>query len=631
VKSFRYRPEVRAAFARRGHIVVAMLAVLIAVGIVPLATMSWKLIGKNRETLTREKQEYQVLLAASVAREIDLHVEGLRSEVLRVAQTLGAAVRRRGTTPVEQIERVLGEVTDARVAYVRYSYFHGDAVKAISAGDYPDPLEPLFEASLRRAAEEHAQSETGPDPSQTILSDPFFIHDGDRRAMLAVAAPVEASGAFRGVLTALVDLDRVWKAVALRNDKAGHLLFAVDERGEVFASSDVNQVGPSANVSEWGIVQNYLRNGKRNATLATPFEIDQDGKTEHFIGTYELTQQGWGIFTQAREEEILWVVGDMERSTLTWTLVLFGVAVLAATFFARTLSNPINRLAAASRALAKGDFSARVHVRSRNEIGELAHTFNRMAADIEIYIRRLKKAFEENNELFLGTIRALAQAIDAKDPYTRGHSVRVNRYSMILGRELGLSESELRDIHVSSLLHDVGKIGIDDAILKKQGELTEEEYEIIKTHAALGGTIMAPIPQMKPIIPGLRHHHERCNGRGYPDQLTRDQIPMMARIIAVADTYDAITTVRPYQNPMTFDEGVARINALRGAALDDQVVEAFNRACAKGLMDLDRSDEEAEKATIPPPPLQLEVDLVSLSEAEISAPSPEVPSPALQD
>lgn len=625
MKSFRYRPQVRAAFARRGHIVVAMLAVLIAVGILPLATMSWQLIGKNRETLTREKQEYQVLLATSVAREIDLHVEGLRSEVLRVAQTLGAAVRRRGTTPVREIERVLGEVTDARVAYVRYSYFQGGAVEAISAGDYPDPLEPLFEASLRRAAEEHAQSETGPGPSHTILSDPFFIHDGDRRSMLAVAAPVEASGAFRGVLTALVDLDRVWKEVALRNDKAGHLLFAVDERGEVFASSDVNQVGPSSNVSGWGIVQNYLRNGKRAATLATPFEIVRDGETERFIGTYQLTRQGWGIFTQAREEEILWVVGDMERSTLTWTLVLFGVAVLAATFFARTLSNPINRLAAASRALAKGDFSARVHVRSRNEIGELAHTFNRMAADIEIYIRRLKRAFEENNELFLGTIRALAQAIDAKDPYTRGHSVRVNRYSMILGRELGLSESELRDIHVSSLLHDVGKIGIDDAILKKQGQLTEEEYEIIKTHAALGATIMAPIPQMKPIIPGLRHHHERCNGRGYPDRLSRDQIPLMARIIAVADTYDAITTVRPYQNPMTFEEAVARINDLRGEALDERVVEAFNQACGKGLMNLDRSDEEAEKATIPPPPLQLEVDLVSIPEAGTPELSTETP------
>ena len=288
-------------------------------------------------------------------------------------------------------------------------------------------------------------------------------------------------------------------------------------------------------------------------------------EVQHFIGLYELTRQGWGIFVQARDEEIYWVVGAMVRNTLTLTLILLGVAVLAALFFARTLSNPINRLAAAARALAGGDLSARADVRSRNEIGELADTFNAMAQEIENQIRRLKQAFADNNELFLGTIRALAQAIDAKDPYTRGHSVRVNRYSMIIAREMGLGDADLRDLHVSSLLHDVGKIGIDDAILKKNGQLTDEEYETIKTHAALGATIMSPIRQMKNMLPGLRHHHERCNGRGYPDGLTRDQIPQMARIIAVADTFDAITTVRPYQEPMTFEFAMARINELRRA------------------------------------------------------------------
>jgi HD-GYP domain-containing protein (c-di-GMP phosphodiesterase class II) len=328
-----------------------------------------------------------------------------------------------------------------------------------------------------------------------------------------------------------------------------------------------------------------------------------------------VTDLGWGIFVRARDEDIYWIVGDMKRSTLTWTIVLFGVAVLASFYFARTLSNPINRLAAASRTLAGRDFSVRVHIDSRNEIGELAHAFNSMAADLETYIRRLKKAFEENNELFLGTIRALAQAIDAKDPYTRGHSMRVSRYSMILGKELALPEADMRDLHVSSLLHDVGKIGIDDAILKKTGRLTDEEFDVIKTHAALGASIMSPIRQMKNMIPGLRHHHERCNGAGYPDGLTRDQIPKMARIIAVADTYDAITTVRPYQNPMSFDAAVARINELRGDSLDIEVVDAFNRACDKGLMHLEEADGR-EDVAIPAPALPMELDLVPLVESD---------------
>jgi response regulator RpfG family c-di-GMP phosphodiesterase len=597
---FRLRARPDGGFRRRGHIVVAILLVLVLVGIAPLATISWKLIGWNRETLTREKQEYQVLLASSMASELDLHVEGLGSELLRVAQTLGAAVRRRGTIPIDEIQRVLNEVTDSRVAYIRYQYFEGNHVKAVSAGEHYDVLEPLFDATLRQAAEHYAR-EAG---SDTIFSDPLLVGAG--HPLIAIAAPVRASGSFRGVLTAVVDLEQLWTIVTLRKTK-GHLLFAIDGTGKVFATSDPDVVRPGSSQPDWDIVRTYLGSGRAAAGQSLPFEIDAGGRRERYIGTYEVSRLGWGIFVQARDDELLWVVGDMERETMTWLVLLLSAAMLAAVVFARTLSNPINRLAAASRALAAGEFSARVHVRARNEIGELAHTFNSMAERIESYIRRLKQAFEENNELFLGTIRALAQAIDAKDPYTRGHSVRVNRYSMIIARELGLSEDELRDLHVSSLLHDVGKIGIDDAILKKNGQLTREEYEIIKTHAALGATIMSPIRQMERVIPGLRYHHERCDGRGYPDGLKRDAIPRMARIIAVADTFDAITTVRPYQQPMTFEQAVARINALSGDSLDTEVVDAFNRACANGLLD-PGSMAARQDLPIPAPPLPLDVE-----------------------
>jgi HD-GYP domain-containing protein (c-di-GMP phosphodiesterase class II) len=135
----------------------------------------------------------------------------------------------------------------------------------------------------------------------------------------------------------------------------------------------------------------------------------------------------------------------------------------------------------------------RVEVRSGNEIGELAHTFNSMASEIESHIRKLKKAADENKELFIGTIRTLAETIDAKDPYTKGHAVRVNRYAVIVARELGLAEEEIADIHIASLMHDLGKIGIDDSILKKSGKLTPEEFEIMKSHAARGAQIMTPI------------------------------------------------------------------------------------------------------------------------------------------
>ncbi len=575
-----------------------MLTVLFLIGIVPVVTISWKLIGSNRETLTTAQQQVQVLVATSMAQQLDLHVEGLRTELLRVAQTLGVVVRGQGNIPHQEIRSVLAEVTGERITYIRYSYFQSEAVKSVAHGEFPEYLEPLFEATLRRAAEDHAGG-VGNEP--TILWEPFLIEGQPPSAALAVAAPIRASGRFRGVLTALVDLQSVWNEVVLGNT-TGHLLFALDEEGKVFASTDPDHARPGERIRGSEIVERFLALRGRGARRSTPFEVDRNGEPDRYIGTYEQTRQGWGIFVQARDEDIYWTVREMVRRTRIWELVLLGIAGFAAVFFARTISNPINQLAAASRALAQGDFSKRVRVRSKNEIGELAYTFNRMASEIERHIRYLKAAFEENNELFLGTIRAMAQAIDAKDPYTRGHSVRVNRYSMIISRQLGLADEVLRDIHVSSLLHDVGKIGIDDAILRKTGQLTDDEFEIIKTHTVLGATIMAPIHQMDRIIPGLRYHHERGDGSGYPSGLVGENIPLMARIIAVADTFDAITTNRPYQKRMSFEQGRARINELRGKYLDSGVVEAFNRAYDEGLFRSGDGDDEVEALPAPPLP-----------------------------
>ncbi len=147
-------------------------------------------------------------------------------------------------------------------------------------------------------------------------------------------------------------------------------------------------------------------------------------------------------------------------------------------------------------------------------------------------------------------------------------------------------------------MHDVGKIGINDAILQKPGKLTSDEFEVMKTHTTLGAGILAPIRQMKRIIPGLRWHHERWKGGGYPDGLEGEAIPLMARIIAVADAFDAMTTHRPYQQAMTFDQALDRLNQLKGSAFDGRIVEAFNRAYRAGLIHK-AAAEEPEKAPAP--------------------------------
>jgi HD-GYP domain-containing protein (c-di-GMP phosphodiesterase class II) len=572
----------RSYFKRNGRIVFTLLAVLVFVGLVPLATVSWKLIDINREALATSQQEFQLLLVSSLAHEIDIHVEGLDSELVRVAQTLSGAVRRSGSANRDEIRRILGGVVDERMPYLRFTLFRGQAAESISAGALPYTLEPVFASGLREtAADLVARSKSRPD--HAILSGPILLDTTPNRTVMVASAPVVSGGRFRGVLSALVDLQGVWNAVLARN-RTGHLVFALDGSGRVFASTNPVLIGPGQDVSESELAARFL-SGEGRARETMPFAKEVDGEERRYLGSYGVTSQGWGVFVQAELDDVYHPVRSMINSTTTWAVVALGLAIVAALFFAGKLSRPIKRLAAASRAFASGDFSMRVEVSSGNEIGELAHTFNSMASEIEDHIRRLKKAADENKELFLGMIRALAQTIDAKDPYTRGHSVRVNRYSVIIARQLGLSDEDIGDIHVASLMHDLGKIGIDDGILKKPSKLTDEEFEVMKTHTVRGAQIISPIRKMKQVLAGLRSHHEKWAGGGYPDGLEGEDIPLMARIIAVADTFDAITTSRPYQRARTFDEALDILNSsLKGTVLDEKIVEAFNRAYQQGLI-----------------------------------------------
>lgn len=164
------------------------------------------------------------------------------------------------------------------------------------------------------------------------------------------------------------------------------------------------------------------------------------------------------------------------------------------------------------------------------------------------------KLYAQLEELFRSSIRAVVFAVEAKDRYTRGHTERVTHYSIITARELGLSTDELKKVEIASLLHDVGKIGIPDTILRKPGKLTDEEFEIVKAHPVRGSEIMAPIGAMKEIIPGIRDHHERYDGLGYPDKLKGKEISLLGRIISVADVFDALTTDRPYRGAVSVDE-----------------------------------------------------------------------------
>jgi hypothetical protein len=183
--------------------------------------------------------------------------------------------------------------------------------------------------------------------------------------------------------------------------------------------------------------------------------------------------------------------------------------------------------------------------------------------------------YRQQSEFLASVVRAMTSAIDAKDPYTCGHSDRVARVSVRLAQELGCQQDVLHTLYMSGLLHDIGKIGIDDAVLRKPGKLTDEEFEHIKQHPELGYRILADIKPLANVLPAVLHHHEQWDGRGYPFKLAGDQIPLIARIVAVADAFDAMTSDRPYRPGMLVEKVDEIFKSGAGQQWDPEVIKAY--------------------------------------------------------
>jgi putative nucleotidyltransferase with HDIG domain len=192
------------------------------------------------------------------------------------------------------------------------------------------------------------------------------------------------------------------------------------------------------------------------------------------------------------------------------------------------------------------------------------------------------RLYQELEEMFFQTQESLADAIEKRDPYTGGHTRRVTAYSLAIGQHLQLKPLEMKWLKIASVLHDIGKIGIEDRILRKPEQLTPDEYNTIKGHADMGAEIIKHVQQLREIIPGVRYHHEQIDGRGYPYGLRGKDIPILAKIVAVADTYDAMTTDRPYRKAMAREEAVEELTRCAGTQFDQRIVEAFLEAYRKG-------------------------------------------------
>ena len=325
----------------------------------------------------------------------------------------------------------------------------------------------------------------------------------------------------------------------------------------------------------------------------------QDKEVEILGSHSPVPDLNWGVIIQIEKKIALASVSAMIKESAKWGIVFALAACVVGLFLARWITRPIQDLAQHALAIGRNqNFDQKIELQASNEIQQLADTFNFMTEEIRQNIIRLQTAARENKELFMSSIRMLAAAIDAKDPYTRGHSERVKDFALVIAKSMGFNEAEMERIEIAALLHDVGKIGIEDRILRKPTNLTPDEFEIMKMHPDKGANILSQIAQLADIVPSTRAHHENYDGSGYPKGLKGEEIPLIARVITVADTFDAMTTDRPYQKAFTLEFALNRIRTMVNVKYDPKVVQAFSRSCEEGKVTLHKPSRPRPKQAV---------------------------------
>jgi HD-GYP domain-containing protein (c-di-GMP phosphodiesterase class II) len=577
--------QIKSLILRRPRILWIVLGAMLLVSVLPLALYHRQVLQLSQEKLTDTESVQQTEVTRSLAEEIQLFDTNLYQQLVSERQILALTglidkVDKAEQTP--QVTRVLENFV-ASNPNILYLTAVGKNAKGTGAGNFQADQDPFVSKALQRAFTTCMQS-------LVFRSDPLAIGTADQPAFV-MAVPLEVNEQFSGMLAAVVSLDGVLRRLK-ETSVRGRVVFVVDLGGHIVAHPDTRQFVPGTDARPSSAVVSQvtgLPKGLRTTETLRRFAAQDSGRQTEMLGTYStIPDLNWAVVAQrsldnAREDA---GVKELNAQALRFVLVVTFAALILGYMFAVGISTPIRALAASTRAISRGEFHQRTPVQGAAEISELAETFNSMADNIEEFIEQLKQAATENRDLFLGSIRMLAAAIDEKDPYTHGHSGRVAKYSMLVGQQLGLPAAELDKLRISALLHDVGKIGIDDRVLKKPGMLTPEEFDLMKQHPAKGANIMRPVAQLKEMLPGIELHHEQMDGGGYPHGLFGDEIPMMARIIAVADTLDAVTTNRPYQSAMDLDFAMDRIHGLAGTKFDPDVVDALQRAIRAGKLQL---------------------------------------------
>jgi HD-GYP domain-containing protein (c-di-GMP phosphodiesterase class II) len=546
-----------------------ILGIMVLVSVVPMGFYANFVVDNNREALKVNEQLLQNEITRSLREDIGQRQANLHTMLANF--TTAVEVASSGNLEGDrvkspQLEALLEKVV-ASSGDLPYATLFNTESRGVSAGRIqPDAF---MARELERAFQAARQG-------RAYNGEPLSVGSGLKaHTLLLVSSPILASGRFAGMTAAFEDLQ--YLVDRLRTARQGGLVaYVVDRQGRLVAGA-TSEFATGQDMTGLEIVKNYVdQDGRVQFAPTMEFTANTANGKMRMLGTYSVVPTlGWAIVVQKSQLDAYQGVYHMQH--LAWKVAILSVLVsmVISMWAARAFTKPLDVLTATSQAIARGDFSRRVHLKSRTEVGQLAQTFNVMTGSLQTLVADLKRSADENRSLFLSSIQMLAGAVDEKDPYTRGHSDRVTRYSVLLAQELDLPAEEIEKVRVAAQLHDVGKIGIEDRVLKKPGALTPEEYETMKAHTIKGANILRSVRQLTDMLPGIELHHESLDGRGYPYGLKSDEIPMLARIIMVADTFDAMTTNRPYQAAMDTEYVVRVINSLANTKFDPKVVNAL--------------------------------------------------------
>ena len=417
---------------------------------------------------------------------------------------------------------------------------------------------------------------------------PIIKGDDSSIPVVLFAEPVtDAGGTVVASLTVILSLKPLIQEL-LSFIPDDYQLFICDDKGKLilhsltsFRDKTPSQYVPGSDYADHPLIR---------------FSIDTRGRLSQVLEYHSFDRRAF-LGCSANTSFLPWILGveidrdiafatviRMRRNFRWWLIAALATSSLVSFFLAHAFRIPLRQLVEGSERVAAQSYSNPIEIDSSNELGVLAKQFNKMQRSIQIHLDQIKEAALRQKETLLKAIHAMVNAIDAKDPYTKGHSKRVSRFARFIALELGQSGALLERTELSALMHDIGKIGIDDNILKKPSQLTAEEYEIMKSHPEKGYKILGAIEDLQPITDGMRYHHENWGGGGYPVGLRGESIPLQARIVAVADAFDAMTTNRPYQMAMSWEDAVNRLNEISGSRFDPKVVSALTHAFYSGKL-----------------------------------------------